>query len=128
MMSDHNDDDKAEADPCAHEQWLYKPEQEDEQPTVTTSDFPEFAGAIRNRVLYHLADVVEDQDYLNQFSEQFALRIDAMLQKYWAGQIEHGGDIRDRDITREETNAILDLFIYNLIRTTLQGLKAEIKI
>lgn len=101
---------------------------EQEALTVTTSDYPHFEEAVKTRVLYHLADVVEDHDYLQAFASQFALRIDSMLQKYRQGQIEHGGDIRDRDLTHEETKEILDLFIYNLVRTTLQGLKAEIKI
>lgn len=103
-------------------------DEQEAQLTVTTSNYPDFEQAVLSRVLYHLADVVEDQDYLQHFAKEFALRIDSMLIKYRAGQIEHGGDIRDRDLSVEETKEIQDLFIYNLVRTTLQGLKAEIKI
>ena len=102
--------------------------EDSEHLTVTTSNYPEFESAVRARVLFHLADLGLDEEYLTNFSIQLSLRIDSLLQKYRAGQLEHGGDLRDRDLTREETNEISDLFIYNLVRTTLQGLKAEIKI
>lgn len=102
--------------------------QEDPTLSVTTSAYPEFEAAVTARVLFHLADVVEDQEYLQEFSKSVSQRIDFMLQKYRDGQLEHGGDIRDRDIKRDRTQEILDLFIYDLVEQTLQGLKAEIKL
>ena len=102
--------------------------EDSEHLTVTTSAYPEFESAVKTRVLFHLADLDLDEEYLTNFAIQLSLRIDALLQKYRKGQLEHGGDIRDRDLIREETNEILDLFVYNLVRTTLQGLNASIKI
>ena len=102
--------------------------EDSEHLTVTTSAYPEFESAVKTRVLFHLADLDLDEEYLTNFAIQLSLRIDALLQKYRKGQLEHGGDIRDRDLGRERSQEIDDLVVYDVVENTCKGLKVTVRV
>lgn len=85
---------------------------------ITTGSFDDFTRAVTARMLAHLSDLELEESYLNQLATQFAYRFDGIFQKYRAGQIEHGGDIRDRDLLREVNAEVDDLLVYTTILTT----------
>jgi len=87
-----------------------------------------FLSAFQARGRYHLADLNLDEDYLQSFLTNFALRVDGVLQKYRAGQIEHGGDLRDRDLRRERSQEIDDLLVYDVVDNTCCGSKVTVNI
>lgn len=87
-----------------------------------------FLSAFQARGRYHLADLQLDEDYLQSFLTNFALRVDGVLQKYRAGQIEHGGDLRDRDLRRERSQEIDDLLVYDVVDNTCCGSKVTVNI
>lgn len=87
-----------------------------------------FLTAFQARGRYHLADLDLDEDYLQSFLTNFALRIDGVLQKYRAGQLEHGGDLRDRDLRRERSMEIDDLLVYDVVDNTCCGSKVTVNI
>ena len=91
--------------------------------TLTT-----FLAAFQARGRYHLADLDLDEDYLQSFLTNFALRVDGVLQKYRAGQLEHGGDLRDRDLRRERSMEIDDLLVYDVVDNTCCGSKVTVRI
>lgn len=91
--------------------------------TLTT-----FLAAFQARGRYHLADLDLDEDYLQSFLTNFALRVDGVLQKYRAGQLEHGGDLRDRDLRRERSQEIDDLLVYDVVDNTCCGSKVTVNI
>lgn len=107
-----------------------------EQPTgneLSAEPSPEetltaFLTAFQARGRYHLADLDLDEDYLQSFLTNFALRIDGVLQKYRAGQLEHGGDLRDRDLRRERSMEIDDLLVYDVVDNTCCGSKVTVNI
>jgi len=91
--------------------------------TLTT-----FLSSFQARGRYHLADLDLDEDYLQSFLTNFALRVDGVLQKYRAGQLEHGGDLRDRDLRRERSQEIDDLLVYDVVDNTCCGSKVTVNI
>lgn len=94
-----------------------------DESTLTT-----FLNAFQERGRYHLGDLDLDEEYLDTFLSNFALRIDGILQKYRAGQLEHGGDIRDRDLSRERSLEIDDLVVYDVVDNTCKGLKVTVRV
>lgn len=100
---------------------------------LTCNSTPEFSlttflAAFQTRGRYHLADLNLDEEYLETFLSNLALRIDGILQKYRAGQLEHGGDIRDRDLSRERSMEIDDLVVYDVVDNTCKGLKVTVRV
>ena len=88
-----------------------------------------FLAAFQARGRYHLGDLNLDEEYLETFLSNFALRIDSILQKYRAGQLEHGGDLRDRDLRRERSQEIDDLLVYDVVdNTCTAGTNVTVKI
>ena len=88
-----------------------------------------FLAAFQARGRYHLGDLNLDEEYLETFLSNFALRVDGILQKYRAGQLEHGGDIRDRDLRRERSQEIDDLLVYDVVdNTCTAGMNVTLKI
>lgn len=87
-----------------------------------------FLASFQTRGRYHLGDLNLDEEYLETFLNNFALRIDGILQKYRAGQLEHGGDIRDRDLGRERSQEIDDLVVYDVVENTCKGLKVTVRV
>lgn len=96
--------------------------------SISTGSFPNFAAAVKARCYNHLSDLGLDEDYLSTLADQFALRFDKIFQKYRAGQLEHGGDIRDRDLGRERSQEIDDLIVYDIIETTLRPPSIPVRI
>lgn len=92
------------------------------------SSLTTFLAAFQTRGRYHLGDLNLDEEYLETFLNNFALRIDGVLQKYRAGQLEHGGDIRDRDLKRERSQEIDDLLVYDVVDNTCTGLKVTVRV
>lgn len=97
----------------------------DSTPESTLSTF---LAAFQTRGRYHLGDLNLDEEYLETFLNNFALRIDGILQKYRAGQLEHGGDLRDRDLKRERSQEIDDLLVYDVVDNTCTGLKVTVRV
>lgn len=87
-----------------------------------------FLAAFQTRGRYHLGDLNLDEEYLETFLDNFALRIDGILQKYRQGQLEHGGDIRDRDLGRERSQEMDDLLVYDVVENTCKGLKVTVRV
>lgn len=87
-----------------------------------------FLAAFQTRGRYHLGDLGLDEEYLDTFLNNFALRIDSILQKYRAGQLEHGGDIRDRDLGRERSMEMDDMIVYDVVENTCKGLKVTVRV
>lgn len=87
-----------------------------------------FLAAFQTRGRYHLGDLNLEEEYLETFLSNFALRIDGILQKYRQGQLEHGGDIRDRDLGRERSQEIDDLVVYDVVENTCKGLKVTVRV
>ncbi len=102
----------------------------DEPSPESTPEFSltTFLAAFQTRGRYHLADLNLDEEYLETFLSNLALRIDGILQKYRAGQLEHGGDIRDRDLSRERSMEIDDLVVYDVVDNTCKGLKVTVRV
>lgn len=92
------------------------------------SSLTTFLAAFQTRGRYHLGDLELDEEYLETFLNNFALRIDGILQKYRQGQLEHGGDIRDRDLGRERSQEIDDLVVYDVVENTCKGLKVTVRV
>jgi len=100
-----------------------------EAPEATPeSTLSTFLAAFQTRGRYHLGDLNLDEEYLETFLNNFALRIDGILQKYRQGQLEHGGDIRDRDLGRERSQEIDDLVVYDVVENTCKGLKVTVRV
>jgi len=57
-----------------------------------------------------------DPIQVDLMSTSLALFIDSAIDKFLKGQLEHGGDIRDRDLDEEIKNEHIDLFWYNEAR------------
>jgi len=95
---------------------------------VTTGSFDDFTRAVKARCYTHLADLGLEEDYLENLATQFALRFDSIFQKYRQGQLEHGGDIRDRDLMREIRMEIDDLLVYSIIHSTLLPQSISIRV
>lgn len=87
--------------------------------SVTSGSFTDFARAVEARAFHLLGDLDLEPEYLSTFAEQFALRMDGILQKYRRGQIEHGGKLTDRDIAHERSQEIDDLLVYDLVDRTV---------
>lgn len=100
---------------------LYNEEPAEPQPSpsthipTTTGSFQDFSTAILARVFHHLGDLELEPEYLSKFAEQFAYRMDGILQKYRTGQLEHGGKLTDRDLAHERSQEIDDLMVYDLV-------------
>lgn len=92
------------------------------------SSLTTFLAAFQTRGRYHLADLDLDEEYLSDFLTNFALRVDNIFQKYRAGQLEHGGDLRDRDLKRERSQEIDDLLVYDVVDNTCTGLKVTVRV
>lgn len=92
------------------------------------SSLTTFLAAFQTRGRYHLADLGLDEEYLSDFLTNFALRVDNIFQKYRAGQLEHGGDLRDRDLKRERSQEIDDLLVYDVVDNTCTGLKVTVRV
>lgn len=82
---------------------------------VTSGSFTDFARAVEARAFHLLGDLDLEPEYLSKFAEQFAYRMDGILQKYRAGQLEHGGKLTDRDLAHERSQEIDDLMVYDLV-------------
>ena len=105
-----------------------KPPISDEVRAVDEATLTTFLAAFQTRGRYHLGDLNLDEEYLETFLNNFALRIDGILQKYRAGQLEHGGDLRDRDLGRERSQEIDDLVVYDVVENTCKGLKVTVRV
>lgn len=92
------------------------------------SSLTTFLAAFQTRGRYHLGDLELDEEYLETFLNNFALRIDGILQKYRQGQLEHGGDIRDRDLSNDRSQEIDDLVVYDVVDRTCKGLKVTVRV
>lgn len=122
-------------------------QQEEEERNAVMADLPEsplgdelapestpesslttFLAAFQTRGRYHLGDLELDDEYLENFLTNFALRVDNIFQKYRQGQLEHGGDIRDRDLKRERSQEIDDLLVYDVVDNTCTGLKVTVRV
>lgn len=93
------------------------PEIPDELPppeVATINSYEPFEQAIVARVKQHFGETDMPTDLIERFGPAFAQEIDNMLAKFARGQIEHGGDIRDRDLRREMDHEIRDLMMYSL--------------
>jgi len=83
--------------------------------TILTSDinpYAEFEAAVIKRVKSHFETTDMPADFIDRFGPAFSQFMDNMLAKFTRGQIEHGGDIRDRDLMREAGQEIIDLTMY----------------
>lgn len=66
-------------------------------------------------------------DLIEPFGLALAEEIDNILRKFAAGQLKHGGDIRDRDLTEELTQEVRDALVY-LVCMRLQRLTIRMPI
>lgn len=89
----------------------------DDQSSVSFSH-PVFVDAICRRVHEHFDSTDMPSDFTDAFGPVFAQAIDNVLAKFAKGQKEHGGDIRDRDLEHDETQEIMDLFLYRVTKQT----------
>lgn len=48
----------------------------------------------------------------SNMANSYAVFLEQATTKFIAGQKEHGGDIRDRDLTKEMSAELIDLFFY----------------
>lgn len=88
-------------------------------PIADSLSFSTFAAAIRARGMEHFDDTEIDADFAEKFLNRFAVMADEALMKFAAGQREHGGDIRERNLRREMRMEILDLLCYTCSEDTL---------
>lgn len=95
---------------------------------TTSGSFEDFSRAVVARAFHHLADLDLDNDYLEKFALQFALRMDAILQKYRLGQLEHGGRLTDRDILHELCQEVDDILVYSLVLRSVQDRTIPVRI
>lgn len=77
-----------------------------------------FVDAICRRIHDHFDKTDMPPDFTAAFGPVFAQAIDNALVKFAKGQKEHGGDIRDRDLEHDETQEIMDLFLYRVTKQT----------
>lgn len=72
------------------------------------------AKAIEARFLHHVADTDIPPDAIPQWSAVLTQFVDDCMAKFAAGQREHGGDLRTRDVRNEIKQEIRDLIWYSL--------------
>lgn len=77
-----------------------------------------FVDAIGRRIREHFERTDMPADFIEKFIPVFAQSVDNALIKFAKGQREHGGDIRDRDLEADETQEIMDLFLYRAAKQT----------
>lgn len=96
-------------------------------PVVQSPTHTALFAAVAARTHEILTPVGTPPDLVAAFGEAFAEEIDNMLAKFAAGQLKHGGDIRDRDLVLETTQEARDLMNY-LICMRLQRLCIRVPI
>lgn len=89
-----------------------------EDNTQVTVSHAIFVDAIGRRIREHFDATDMPPDFTEAFIPVFAQGIDNALAKFAAGQREHGGDIRDRDLEHDESQEIMDLFLYRIAKKT----------
>lgn len=77
-----------------------------------------FLDAMGRRIREHFEPTDMPADFIEKFIPVFTQSIDNALIKFAKGQREHGGDIRDRDLEADETQEIMDLFLYRAAKQT----------
>lgn len=70
--------------------------------------------AIVTRTRELLAGIGTPEDIIDPLGLNLTEWVDGMLLKFRAGQLEHGGDIRDRPLRHEMIAEIRDLSIYTI--------------
>jgi len=85
---------------------------------VASTDYQDLQAALAKRIHFHFDPTGMPADFIQAFIPVFTCAIESALQKFAAGQLEHGGDIRTRDLERDETQEIYDLFLYRLCKAT----------
>lgn len=88
-------------------------------PEMTSMSHTIFVDAVSRRVRDHFEETDMPIDFIQQFGPVYAQAIDNALAKFAAGQLKHGGDIRDRDLEADEEQEIIDLFMYRVTKKTL---------
>lgn len=68
--------------------------------------------AVRARTAEHFKPVGLPDEIIEKFSLVFVQEIDAILAKFAAGHLKHGGDIRERDLMYELSCEIRDALVY----------------
>lgn len=85
---------------------------------ITSPDYHHLQQALAKRIHFHFDPTDMPADFVESFIPVFTNAIERTLAKFAAGQLEHGGDIRTRDLERDETQEIYDLFLYRLCKHT----------
>lgn len=72
--------------------------------------------SFRNSLAIYLNQVDKDKvltaDVKKNMVNSYAVFIEQATAKFIRGQDEHGGDIRDRDLNKEMSAELIDLFFY----------------
>lgn len=79
---------------------------------LSPKNYDLFVDAIRGRVELHFAGIEFPPDFAELYSKVLAAWIDTAIQKFAAGQIEHGGDFRDIDHIANLEEEIIDASQY----------------
>lgn len=64
----------------------------------------------------HQAGRVLSDEKVIQLTEDLATFVETAIVKYIKGQLEHGGNISDRDLDNEIDQEVIDLFFYQQAR------------
>lgn len=93
----------------------------------TLTPYSVFEQAISNRTAELFDEAGVPPDFTAKFGPAFAAEIDRMLHKFAKGQVEHGGDIRDRDLRAEQMQELRDAFLY-AVADQVKGAIVELRI
>ncbi len=94
-----------------------EPDQDGLEPVVlvNTEIHERFVSAIKIRTRDILEPAGVADDLIDLFGTALAEEVDAILHKFQVGQLKHGGDIRDRNMSFELTQEIRDALVYCII-------------
>jgi hypothetical protein len=86
----------------------------DHTPPIVHTSLTDLRAAIKARFGHHMQDTDAPADIVDVYSDALADFIEEWFIKFAAGQREHGGDLRERDMRMDQRKELQDLLSYHL--------------
>lgn len=87
-----------------------------------------FESAFMTRIRAHFEPAGVPEEVIVKFGVAYCQRIEDGLAKFARGQLEHGGNLFDRDLAHERTCELIDANIYDVADNVKQASRLTVQI